>query len=72
MLGTYTQGGSSMGNDKRLLTIKQTAELLGIAPRTIYNQCAPKAEKKFPVRARRFGRKVLFAYEDVLAFRDSL
>jgi len=49
-----------MIESKRLLTVKETAEYLGISPRTIYNGIAPKSQKPFPLRPKRIGRKPLF------------
>ena len=44
---------------KRLLSIDETARMLGIAPRTIYNRIAPSAKSPFPIKAKRVGRRVL-------------
>ena len=35
--------------DSLLLNIEQTARVLGLQPRTIYNQTAPKAKRPFPI-----------------------
>lgn len=56
---------------KRFLTIRETAELMGLSPRTIWNRTGPRAKIKFPVRARRFGRAVRFALQDVLDYMES-
>ena len=53
---------------KRLLSIEETAEILGISPRTIYNGVAPKAKRPFPIKPKRVGRLVKFRIEDVEAF----
>lgn len=57
---------------KRLLTIEETAEYLGIAARTIYNQIAPKAKRKFPIKAKRVGRLVRFDIRDVERYIEAL
>ena len=57
---------------KRLLSVSEAAEYLGIAARTIYNAVAPKAPNPFPVKAKRIGKKVLFDINDLAAFADSL
>ena len=57
---------------KRLLSVEEAAEYLGISPRTIYNQVAPKAKKKFPVKPRRIGKLVKFEISDLDQYVDSL
>ena len=57
---------------KRLLSVEETAEYLGIAARTIYNQIAPKAKRKFPIKAKRVGRLVRFDLHDLERYIDSL
>ena len=61
-----------MKNERKLLTIKQVAECLGIATQTIYNGLARGTLKPFPIRPKRWGRKVLFDSRDVDAFIDGL
>ena len=56
---------------KRLLSIKETAKILGIAPRTIYNRIAPGSKRPFPIKAKRVGRRVLFRASDVEAFIEA-
>ena len=57
---------------KRLLSIDETARILGIAPRTIYNRIAPSAKKPFPIKAKRVGRRVLFRASDVEEFIEAV
>ena len=57
---------------KRLLPIGEAALYLGLEPRTIYNQIGPRAKKKFPVKCKRIGRKILFDIRDLDAYVDSL
>lgn len=52
----------------KLLTVEQTAERLNISPRTVYNRARPGSTNPFPIRPRRFGKKVLFLREEVDAF----
>jgi excisionase family DNA binding protein len=59
-------------NGKRLISVEEAATYLGISPRTIYNQCHRKATKRFAVRPRRIGRRVLFAVKDLEVYVDSL
>ena len=56
---------------KRLLSIKETAEILGISQRTIYNRVAPKAKRPFPIKPKRVGRLVKFRVEDVEAYIEA-
>ena len=57
---------------KRLLSVEETASYLGLSPRTIYNQIAPKAQKKFPVKPKRIGKLVKFDRNELDAYIDSL
>ena len=57
---------------KRLLSVEETAEYLGISPRTIYNQIAPKAKKRFPVKPKRIGKLVKFEIGDLDHYIESL
>ena len=57
---------------KRLLSVEETAQYLGLSPRTIYNAVAPKAKKPFPVKPKRFGKLVKFDLKDLDAYIDTL
>jgi len=54
----------------KLLTITETAELLGISCRTLYNGCAPSSKHPFPIRPIRVGRLLRFDSRDVVDFID--
>ena len=56
----------------KLLTVEQTAERLNISPRTVYNRARPGSQNPFPIRPRRFGKKVLFLKEEVDAFISAM
>jgi len=56
----------------RMLDINDTAEYLGLSPKTIRNRIGPMAENPFPVKPYRQGRKVTFKIEDLDAYIDSL
>lgn len=56
---------------KRLLTVAEAAEYLGMAAGTLYNQTAPKAKRKFPVKPIRLDGKVRFDVFDLDALIDS-
>ena len=57
---------------KRLLSVKETAELLGLAERTIYNGVAPKSSHSFPVRPVRVGKAVRFDLKDLEKYIEGL
>jgi excisionase family DNA binding protein len=57
---------------KRLYTVEESADYLGLSPRTIYNGIAPKSKKPFPIRPRRYGSKPLFEKSELDRFADSL
>lgn len=57
---------------KRLFTTREAAEYLGLAPRTLYNGSGRKAEKPFPVKPKRYGRRILWDRKDLDAWADSL
>ena len=57
---------------RKLLTVEQTAERLGIAAQTIYNGISRRTLKPFPIRAKRWGRKVLFDSTDIESFIESM
>jgi len=56
---------------RRLLNVEETAQYLGLAPRTIYNAIAPKSKNPFPVKAKRIGKLVRFDIRDIDAFIDA-
>ena len=57
---------------KRLLSVEETAEFLGLSVRTIYNQICPKARKRFPVKAKRIGKLVKFDIRDLERYVSEL
>ena len=59
-------------NQKRFLSVNETAAYLNISPRTIYNKTGRKAKEKFPVRPKRVGRCVRFDIKDIEKYIDSL
>jgi len=58
--------------ESRLLDIEAAAAYLSLSPKTIRNRLGPKAEQPFPVRPKRFGRRVLFDRRDLDAYVDGL
>jgi predicted DNA-binding transcriptional regulator AlpA len=61
-----------MENDKRLLTVNEVAEILRIAPRTIYNRCGRKTKNPLPFKVRRVGRSVRFLARDIFKYMEEL
>jgi excisionase family DNA binding protein len=59
-------------NAGKLLTIRDLARILGISERTIYNRIRKNAELPFPIKAKRIGRLIRFAPEDVQRYLDKL
>ena len=57
---------------KRLLSVEETASYLGISDRTIYNQVCRKAKKRFPIKPKRIGKRILFDIQDIEKYVDSL
>ena len=57
---------------KRLYTLKEAAEYLGLASKTLRNRIGPKAPNPFPVKPKRIGKKVLFDIRDLNLYVDSL
>ena len=59
-------------NGKRLLSVEETAQYLGISDRTIYNMIGRRKRNKFPIPVKRFGRLVKFDIKDIDAYIDTL
>jgi len=57
---------------KRLLSAKETAMLLGISVRTLYNRTGRKAHDKFPVKVKKIGKLLKFDLRDLEKYIDSL
>jgi hypothetical protein len=56
----------------KLLSIDQAAEYLSISPKTIRNGLGPRAPQPFPVKAKRFGKRVLFDINDLERYAEGL
>ncbi len=48
---------------RRLLTVEETAQYVGLSPKTIRNMIGPKAPRAFPVKPVKMGGRVLFKIE---------
>ena len=57
---------------KRLFSVDETAQYLGLSPRTIYNQIGPRSKKKFPIKPKRIGKLVKFDLKALEKYVDSL
>ena len=57
---------------KRLVTVKETAKLLSIAPSSIYNRIGRKSKNKFPIKPLRTGKSVRFDLNDINEYIESL
>ena len=55
--------------NKRLLSVEEAAGYLSISPRTIYNEIS---KKTFPVKPKRWGKRVLFDVRDLDTYIDSM
>ena len=56
----------------KLLGIDQAAEYLSISPKTIRNGLGRKSPCPFPVKHKKFGRRILFDRDDLDAYANSL
>jgi len=56
----------------RLLGIEEAAEDLSISPKTIRNGLSRGADTPFPVKPKRYGKRVLFDIKDLDCYVDSL
>jgi predicted DNA-binding transcriptional regulator AlpA len=57
---------------RMLLSIKETARRLGIAEQTIYNGISRRSDRSFPIKPKRWGKKVLFDSRDIEQFIENL
>jgi len=57
---------------KRLLSVEETAQYLGLSKRTIYNGVHRKSKKPFPVKPKRIGKLVKFDRRDLDKYIESL
>ncbi len=67
-----TQAVKLVARWPKLLSIEQAAEYLSISPKTIRNGLGPRAPQPFPVKAKRFGKRVLFDIKDLERYADGL
>ena len=58
--------------DKRLFSVEEAANYLGISPRTIYNGTGRKTQVPFHIPCKRWGKKILFDIKDLENFVSAL
>jgi len=56
----------------RLLSIKDAAWYLSISEKTIRNSLCRSAETPFPVKPKKYGKRILFDIQDLDAYIDSM
>ncbi len=57
---------------RRLISVEEAAKLLNISAKTIYNQTGDKSKKRFPVKPKKFGRRILFDIRQLEKYIESL
>ena len=57
---------------KRLLSVEEVAQYLGISARTIYNAIAPKSKKPFPIKVKRIGKLCKFDLVEIDKYINNL
>jgi excisionase family DNA binding protein len=57
--------------EKIYYSVKETADILGISPRTIYNSIHRSSVRHF-IKPRWFGSKPLFHKDDIQAYADGM
>ena len=58
---------------RRLVSADAAAHLLGLSTKTVYGgTCNSKDKPPFPVRPKRYGRRVMFDIKDLNAYVDNL
>jgi predicted DNA-binding transcriptional regulator AlpA len=62
----------SLDISKRLLSVEETAEYLGMGRQTLYNRTSRKSKNPFPVKPKRMGGSVKFDRQELEAYIASL
>ena len=65
------QGTGLTAPEKRFLSVQETAQYLGISPKTIYNQISSGSVYPLPLKPKRIGRRVRFDINDLNKYLDS-
>jgi predicted DNA-binding transcriptional regulator AlpA len=56
---------------KRLYTVKETAQILNIAPQSIYNAIS-RNKNTFPIKHKKLGKSVRFDIKDIESFIEKI
>ncbi len=57
---------------RMLLPLEETARRLGISPQTIRNSISKRTNRTFPLKPKKWGKRVMFDSLDVEAYINSL
>ncbi|MFC1534407.1 helix-turn-helix domain-containing protein [Thermodesulfobacteriota bacterium] len=57
---------------KRLFSVEEAAQFLGLSPRTIYNGTGRKAKNPFPIKPKRIGKLIKFDLRDLERYVEAL
>lgn len=57
---------------RRLLSLRDTAEYLGVSLRTLYNRCGKKSRNPLPFPVKRVGKSVRVDIHDLEKYVESL
>ena len=64
-----TDLNNTMALEKRMLSIKELSDYLGVSPQTIYNRLSAGT---FPIKTKRIGRRLKWDRRDVDHYLDRL
>ena len=64
-----TDLNNTMALEKRMLSIKELSDYLGVSPQTVYNQLSAGT---FPIKTKRIGRRLKWDRRDVDHYLDKL
>ncbi len=57
---------------RRLLSLEETAQFLGVSVRTLYNRCGKKSRNPLPFRVKRIGKLVRVDIVELLKYLESI
>ena len=72
VMGKETNQNRIIARWPRLLCVEDAAEYLNISPKTIRNGLVKSAPVPFPIKPKRFGKRVLFDIRDLDRFVDEM
>ena len=56
----------------RLLSVDMAAEYLSISPKTIRNRLSRDTDNPFPIKPKRYGKRIVFDINDLDEFAEDL